>query len=63
MVGLGKRLARILLARNRRARRFLHFRDLLKNDFRRLDFTGLGPINASPWCTSIFYRRKNCFDI
>lgn len=36
---------------------------LLDNGFRRLDFTGLGPINNSEWCTSVFYRDDNCLNI
>ena len=36
---------------------------LKNNGFRRLDFEGHGPINAYPWCTSIFYRDNNCFGI
>ena len=36
---------------------------LLQNGFRRIDFTGLGPINPYEWCTSIFYRNNNCFGI
>jgi outer membrane receptor protein involved in Fe transport len=36
---------------------------LLQNQFRRLDFEGLGPINTCKWCTSIFYRSENCFGI
>jgi hypothetical protein len=35
----------------------------LKNDFRRIDFWGLGPINSHSWCTSIFYRNNNCLGI
>ena len=31
--------------------------------FRRLDFEGMGPINAYSWCTSIFYRSDNCLGI
>ena len=36
---------------------------LIQNGFRRLDFWGLGPINSCEWCTSIFYRDKNCLEI
>ncbi len=36
---------------------------LLHNNFRRLDFEGLGPINKCKWCTSIFYRSNNCLGI
>jgi len=39
------------------------YRFLLENRFKRLDFWGLGPINAYGWCTSVFYRQQNCFDI
>ena len=36
---------------------------LTREGFRRLDFFGLGPINAAGWCTSIFYREHNCLNI
>jgi hypothetical protein len=36
---------------------------LLSNGFKRIDFSGLGPINPHAWCTSIFYRVGNCLDI
>jgi hypothetical protein len=36
---------------------------LLDNGFRRLDFTGMGPINGYAWCTSVFYRAENCLGI
>lgn len=36
---------------------------LIQNGFRRLDFEGLGPIGIREWCTSIFYRDNNCFEI
>lgn len=36
---------------------------LIENGFRRIDFWGLGPINAYEWCTSVFYRKENCFEI
>ena len=32
---------------------------LTGNGFKRIDFAGLGPINAKGWCTSIFYRTAN----
>lgn len=31
--------------------------------FRRIDFTGMGPINTYGWMTSIFYRSDNIFGI
>ena len=31
--------------------------------FRRLDFWGIGPIGISKWCTTVFYRKNNCFNI
>lgn len=31
--------------------------------FKRINFWGLGPINSYSWCTSVFYREKNCFNI
>jgi len=38
--------------------------DLLTSaGFRRIDFWGMGPINAYTWCTSVFYRSGNCFGI
>ena len=39
------------------------YRFLLDHGFRRLDFGGMGPINAYGWCTSLFYRPLNCFDV
>lgn len=36
---------------------------LINNNFRRLDFQGLGPINSYDWCTSVFYRDNNCFNL
>lgn len=36
---------------------------LIANGFKRIDFWGMGPINAYAWCTSIFYREANCFNI
>ena len=36
---------------------------LRANDFKRLDFWGMGPINNYGWCTSVFYRSRNCFGI
>jgi len=36
---------------------------LLKAEFKRLDFTGFGPIINTGWCTSVFYRSENCLAI
>lgn len=36
---------------------------LINNGFRRIDFWGMGPINAIGWCTSVFYRTENCMGI
>lgn len=36
---------------------------LLRNGFKRLDFEGMGPVNVSPWCTSIFYKEENCLGL
>ena len=36
---------------------------LSDNGFKRLDFSGLGPINTYGWCTSVFYRPQNCLGI
>jgi hypothetical protein len=38
--------------------------DRLKQEgFRRLDFSGPGPVNFTPWMTSVFYRDQNCLGI
>ena len=38
--------------------------EFLRNrGYNRLDFHGIGPINAYSWCTSIFYRASNCLEI
>ena len=39
------------------------YRFLLENRFKRIDFWGMGPINVYGWCTSVFYRPQNCFEI
>lgn len=36
---------------------------LADRGFRRMDFVGLGPVNAIPWTTSIFYREGNCLGL
>jgi hypothetical protein len=36
---------------------------LARSGFRRLDFAGPGPVNFTPWVTSIFYRSENCLGI
>jgi hypothetical protein len=36
---------------------------LVENDFKKIDFKGVGPIGHVEWQTSIFYRVDNCFDI
>jgi len=36
---------------------------LERNGFRRLDFAGMGPLNAYQWTTSIFYRGQNCLGL
>jgi hypothetical protein len=36
---------------------------LEQNGFRRIDFTGLGPLNVYQWTTSIFYRDRNCLGL
>jgi hypothetical protein len=46
-----------------RTRYFNAFEICEKRGFRRLDFWGLGPINAYGWCTSVFYRPENCLKI
>jgi hypothetical protein len=38
--------------------------EFLRNcNFRRIDFTGMGPINIYAWCTSVFYRDENCLGL
>jgi hypothetical protein len=45
-------------------RRYGHgIRFLESEGFRRIRFTGLGPISANPGETSILYRPQNCFQI
>jgi hypothetical protein len=39
------------------------YRILANHGFRRVDFEGLGPTNAIPWTTSIFYRDGNCLGL
>lgn len=34
-----------------------------ENEFRELDFSGMGPVTAVEWTTSIFYRDGNCLGI
>lgn len=36
---------------------------LAEHGFRRIDFTGFGPIGVRSWSTSVFYRRDNCLGI
>lgn len=36
---------------------------LVDNGFKRLDFSGLGPINYTDSCTSVFYRAQNCLGL
>ena len=36
---------------------------LIDNGFKRLDFSGIGPVNVYGWCTSVFYKTKNCLGI
>lgn len=33
---------------------------LVANGFNKLDFWGMGPISTRRWCTSVFYRERNC---
>lgn len=46
-----------------RARYQEGFEHLKANGFRRLDFFGPGPVNFTPWMTSVFYRPDNCLGI
>jgi len=36
---------------------------LSNNDFKRIDFHGMGPIYSRKSCTSIFYRENNCINL
>lgn len=36
---------------------------LASNGFRRIDFSGIGPVNVYSWSTSIFYRDQNCLGV
>ena len=36
---------------------------LEQHGFRRIDFTGMGPINIYQWSTSVFYRDRNCLGL
>jgi hypothetical protein len=39
------------------------YRFLRERGFRRIDFSGFGPVNQEPWCTAVFYRVGNCLGI
>lgn len=40
------------------------YRFLEVNNFKRIDFHGMGPINSRAWCTSVFYKQgENCLGI
>lgn len=39
------------------------YKFLEQNQFRKIEFKGIGPIGHSEWQTSIFYRDDNCFKI
>lgn len=39
------------------------YKFLRDKGFKRLDFWGMGPVNTYDWCTSVFYREKNCLNI
>lgn len=36
---------------------------LLNSGYKRIDFEGMGPVNETLWCTSIFYKGENCLNI
>ncbi|PSL12343.1 FkbM family methyltransferase [Marinobacterium halophilum] len=36
---------------------------LLSQGFKRIDFTGMGPINIVAWSTAVFYRENNCLGL
>lgn len=36
---------------------------LKENNFKRLDFYGIGPVTPIKTCTSIFYKKNNCLEI
>lgn len=38
-------------------------RFLEEEGFRRIDFSGVGPVGVKIWCTSVLYRENNCLDI
>lgn len=40
------------------------YKFLETNNFKRIDFHGMGPINSRAWCTSVFYKAgDNCLGI
>lgn len=54
----------VILWDNSEREKYAEGQDYLRqNGFKRLDFTGLGPLNFYAWGTSLFYRSNNCFDI
>ncbi|MCC7211921.1 MAG: class I SAM-dependent methyltransferase [Candidatus Brocadia sp.] len=36
---------------------------LFEKGFKKIDFEGMGPVNTYSWCTSVFYKDKNCLEI
>ena len=36
---------------------------LTKQQFKKIDFKGIGPIGHAEWQTTIYYRENNCFEI
>ena len=36
---------------------------LFEKGFKKIDFEGMGPVNTYSWCTSVFYKGKNCLGI
>lgn len=53
----------IIFDNTERSEYFAAYKILLDNGFKRIDFWGLGPINSHIWCTTVFYRGNNCFEI
>jgi len=36
---------------------------LIGSGYKRIDFNGMGPVNAYPWSTTIFYKEDNCLGV
>jgi len=54
----------VIVFDNSERKDYLQSVELLKSDnFRQIDFTGLGPVTSIQTTTSIFYKTDNCLDI